>query len=130
MVASQSQEALGGLRVLVVEDSFLAASALSRMLTNFGCSVVGPAPSVSEAIRLIEQQGCDAAILDINLGKETAEPIADVLESAKRPFFFITGYTSPRLLVERHRNRRRLMKPIAESVLRAVVTEEFAPIEP
>ena len=34
---------LRGLRVLIVEDSYLAASMLKRMLSIFGCEVLGPA---------------------------------------------------------------------------------------
>jgi hypothetical protein len=34
---------------------------------------VGPARTVSQALELLKSKGFDAAILDINLGKETSE---------------------------------------------------------
>ena len=34
---------------------------------------VGPARTVSQALELLKSKGCDATILDINLGKETSE---------------------------------------------------------
>jgi DNA-binding response OmpR family regulator len=55
--------------------------------------VVGPATSVSEALRLIEAEGCDAAVLDINLGRETAEPIARYLKNDSIPFVTVSGFS-------------------------------------
>lgn len=119
-------DALAGMRVLVVEDSFLVAASIKSMLSELGCTVIGPAPSVREAMRIVNEGGCDAAILDINLGHgETAEPVARILEAKQVPFFFVTGYTSPRLLSDDYRTRPRLMKPIDRRVLRAAMLREF-----
>ena len=87
------------MRVLVVEDSYLAARSLARMLQDLGAEVVGPAPSVQAAMSLIESKGCDAAVLDINLGSETVEPIARRLDDEGRPYFFISGYASPKTML-------------------------------
>ncbi len=114
-----------GLRILVVEDSFLAASSLSRLLERLGCTVVGPAPTVTDALRLISERPFDAAILDINLGSETAEPIAAELDRRGTPFLFVTGYNSPRLLSEAYLGRRRVLKPVEFAVLHAAMQEEF-----
>ena len=63
-------------RVLVVEDEFLVALDIAQQITEAGFEVVGPANSVAKAIALIDELGCDVAVLDVNLGHETAEPIA------------------------------------------------------
>jgi two-component SAPR family response regulator len=115
---------LAGLRVLVVEDSFLVAASLKRILQELGCSVVGPAPTVREASRLIDNNACDAAILDINLGKETAEPVAEMLQDRHVPFIFVTGYTSPKQ-IQGFNDRTRLMKPIDRNLLEAAMLREF-----
>lgn len=117
--------AIEGMRVLLVEDSFLVASAMRRMVEELGCTVVGPAPDVERALELLESERCDAAILDINLGGETVQPVADRLAEMRTPFLFVTGYLSPELLEQCHRARRRLHKPVPYTVLRSAMEAEF-----
>lgn len=109
---------LAGLRVIVVEDSFLAAASIARMLIELQCKVVGPVSTVEKALALIESDACDAAVLDINLSGQTSEPIAEVLAQRGLPYFFVTGYASPMLLSPRQRAHQRIHKPIAERELR------------
>lgn len=67
-------------RILVVEDEYLIAVEMKRWLQAAGFEVVGPVPSVTRPLRLIETGGLDAAALDVNLGDgETAQPVADRL---------------------------------------------------
>lgn len=115
---AEIESKLTGLRVLVVEDSFLAAASISRMLADLGCSVVGPVASVDKAVPLIEAGRCDAGVLDINLAGQTSEPIADRLAELKLPYLFVTGYASPMLLSAKQRAHTRIHKPIAERELR------------
>lgn len=81
------------IRILVVEDEPLLAFDIAQHLTTAGYEVVGPASTVARALELIASQGCDIAVLDINLGHETAEPIAAVLTGRGAPFFTVTGYS-------------------------------------
>jgi hypothetical protein len=60
--------------------------------------VLGPAASVCAALSYLEQSSaCDAAVLDINLGSETSEPIARKLLDAGIPFIAISGYSREQL---------------------------------
>ncbi|MEZ5874083.1 MAG: hypothetical protein R3D30_04400 [Hyphomicrobiales bacterium] len=61
---------LEGLRVLVVEDEAPIALQLEDMLSELGCGVIGPASRVGQALRLIEGQEVDAAVLDLNIAGE------------------------------------------------------------
>lgn len=80
-------------RVLVVEDDALIALDISRQLTDAGFQVVGPAISVSRALGLLSDRGCDIAVLDVNLGnKETSEPVARELKARGTPFIVLSGY--------------------------------------
>jgi PAS domain S-box-containing protein len=80
-------------RVLVVDDEALTAFAVAKQLKEAGFDVIGPAASVTQALRLLEEQsGCDAAVLDVNLGRETSEVVARRLSSCGTPFVTITGY--------------------------------------
>lgn len=80
-------------RVLVVEDDALIALDISRQLENAGFRVVGPAVSVTKALRLMQDHGCDVAVLDVNLGRnETSVPIARELRARSTPFIVLSGY--------------------------------------
>jgi DNA-binding response OmpR family regulator len=81
-------------RVLVVEDDALLGLDILDQLTDAGFEVVGPAISVAKALRLIDDIGCDAAVLDVNLGSETAEPVALELRARRIPFVVLSGYSS------------------------------------
>lgn len=108
---------LQGLRVLLVEDSFLVAASISRMLEDLGCRVVGPFGTVRDAMGVIEAGGCDAGVLDVNLGGETSEAVAEELAGRGVPFFFVTGYLSPALMNPGLAGFRRVHKPITELAL-------------
>ena len=56
-------------------------------------SGLGPTRAVAPALSLIEEAGCDAAVLDINLGGETSEPIAWRLLARRTPFVTLSGYS-------------------------------------
>lgn len=112
-------------RVLIVEDQFMSALALMHAVEEYGVRVVGPAPSVQEALRLLDEQECDAALLDINLGTETVEPVAQRLDEIGCPFVFVTGYTSPKLKDPRFKTRRIISKPVDAGMLRTVMESEF-----
>ncbi len=80
-------------RVLVVEDDALIALDIARQLTDAGFEVIGPALSVARALKLIGHQGCDVAVLDVNLGHETSEAIAHDLRARGTPFIVLSGYS-------------------------------------
>ncbi len=98
-------------RVLVVEDEPLIAFDVADHLRAAGFEVVGPVASVAAAMRLLESQGCDLAVLDVNLGRETAAPIADVLRARSLPFIALSGYSSDQL-PEGFQHAPMLTKPV------------------
>src|SRR5215467_6030165 len=81
-------------RVLVVEDEFMIGLDIGQQLANAGFEVVGPAPSVAKALSLVAEQGCDVAVLDVNLGGETSEPVARKLQESDKPFVVLSGYSA------------------------------------
>jgi len=83
-----------GVRVLVVEDEFMIALDISQQLADAGFEVVGPAKSVTKALGFVAGRGCDVAVLDINLGGETSEPVAQKLHAAGKPFVILSGYSA------------------------------------
>lgn len=107
---------LSGLRVLVVEDEMMVAMLLEDMLSDLGCSLVGPATQVEPALRLVEDGGFDAAILDVNLNGDETYPIAEALAARAIPFVFSSGYNAGRLR-EEYRHIPSLQKPFQQQDL-------------
>lgn len=85
--------ALQGCSILVVEDEYIMAMDLHCSLEDAGATVLGPVGSVADALAILDVTAdIHAAILDVNLGKETAYAIADALSARDVPFVFTTGY--------------------------------------
>ncbi|WIW44464.1 response regulator [Bradyrhizobium sp. 62B] len=78
--------------VLLVEDEALIRMMIADMLTELGHSVAGEAPDLTSGLMLASAPGVDAAILDLQLGKDSSEPIAIELEKRGIPFAFASGY--------------------------------------
>jgi CheY-like chemotaxis protein len=112
-------------RVLVVEDEWLIAVCLEETLAAQGLAVVGPVPSVSMALDLIEAEPLDFALLDVSLGSEKSFPVADRLKSLGVPFLFLTGYgfsDLPKAFAE----VPLVAKPIREADLRKALSRHMA----
>jgi CheY-like chemotaxis protein len=58
---------LGGVRVLIVEDTWQVSQALRRFLEGLGAIVAGPVATVAEAERLIAEHAPDIALVDVKL---------------------------------------------------------------
>ena len=85
-------EAPVGRRVLVVEDEPLIALALEETLAEHGFRVVASAQTVAVALRHVASVQFDVALLDLAIGAESVEPVADRLAAMGLPFVFATGY--------------------------------------
>lgn len=111
---------LAGLFVLLIEDEYLIADNLASALRKAGAEVIGPAPTVAQALPLIQNAPkIDIAILDVNLGGEHAWPIVETLASRAIPLLLVTGYDELSLPPQ-FRNVVRLGKPVdAEEVVAA-----------
>lgn len=109
-------DSLSGLRVFVVEDEMLVAWLIEDMLAELGCTAVGPAARVDEALEMIDTAAIDLAIVDVNLNGQRSFPVVDVLAERGVPFAFSTGYR-PDSLPVRYRGFPVLRKPFARSKL-------------
>ena len=116
------QDMLKGLRVLVVEDEAMIAMLIEDMLTELGCTIVGPASSTRQAFAAIERETCEAAILDVNLNGERTLPVAEELRARKLPFLFATGYGAPGI-EGGFREQATLTKPFTQSDLESALRQ-------
>lgn len=111
---------LSSLKVLVVEDEALVSMLVEDMLTDLGCTVVGPAAEIEEALRLAGSADIDAALLDVNLGGRPIFPVADALKERGVPFAFASGYGEAGISDD-HKGSAVLQKPFREADLRRVL---------
>ena len=116
-------ENLAGLRILVVEDEMLVCMDIEEMLSEFGCIVVGTAARVSDALDIVERSEIDAAILDLNLGREKSYPVAHTLAERGIPFLLSTGYDE---VDAPYAERPRVQKPFSADALARVLSRVVA----
>lgn len=90
---TSAAHSLAGRRVLIVEDDYFIAQDMQRAFQEVGAEVLGPMPSIEEALELIAASpDLDAAMLDISLHDGMSYPVADALQVRGVPFVFTTGY--------------------------------------
>lgn len=81
------------LSVLVIEDEVLISMLLEDMLDEAGCTIVGPCPSVDEAMSALDGQAFD--VVDLGLADGTSEPVIRELAARSIPFAIMSGQTPP-----------------------------------
>ncbi len=119
----RASDPLLGRRVLIAEDDPYIALALEETLVEFGLVIAGMARSVDEAVQLSREDGIDLALLDVNLGHEKIDPVADALVARGCPFVFTTGCGRAGL-PEAHLHHAMVEKPFyVEEILTALRNE-------
>jgi DNA-binding response OmpR family regulator len=88
---------LGGLEILLVEDSPDVADALKSLLELLGANVTGPATTIAEAERLIGARLPDAALVDFHLraGEHSSELIATLRQRGVHVIALSGSFESP-----------------------------------
>jgi two-component system, response regulator PdtaR len=82
------------LKILLLEDDPIQATALGTMFTNNGYAVAGIANAGEKALKIFREQQPDLAVLDINVkGSFTGIDIAKIINQERRiPIVFVTAY--------------------------------------
>ncbi|MBB36317.1 MAG: two-component system sensor histidine kinase/response regulator [Hirschia sp.] len=97
--------------VLLVEDNIIIALDTEEALLELGATRVHVASTVESAMEILDEHTPSLALLDLNLGDETSEPIAERLESMGVTFVFGTGYGELAPVKDRFTNVTFLQKP-------------------
>jgi DNA-binding response OmpR family regulator len=131
MNANDSQgsgSSLKGLLVLVVEDTWHVARALTSALTEMGMIVVGPTATTAEAERLATDRHPDLAVVDVNLKGEMAYGLIDWLHERGVRVIIVTGYA----VLPRAADKAAaiLQKPFSGAELRATLCQVMAGVYP
>jgi CheY-like chemotaxis protein len=107
---------LAGKRILLVEDEYLVALYVTRLLEEAGAVVLGPVPLTTDAMQIVRRTEIDAAVLDVNLSDGPCYPVAEALTCQNKPFVFVTAYERSSLPVA-FRHAPRLTKPVLPAEL-------------
>ena len=107
--------------VLVVEDNIIIAMDAEDIMKNLGASTVTISPDLDTALEAISKNSFTFALLDVNLGTETSEPIAQKLSEMDVPFVFATGYGDASSVTKRFTNAPVLQKPYDDSSVENVL---------
>lgn len=70
----------------------VVAMLVEDMIAELGFEVAGVVSRVEDAMKLIDSDGFDAAVLDVHLNGRLIFPFADALAERRIPFMFATGY--------------------------------------
>ena len=82
--------------ILIVEDQFIEANNLRRILKSAGYKVCPIAKSVTEALEIIESGIPDLVMIDISLkGGQTGIDLAQILKTKRIAFIYLTANTDP-----------------------------------
>ena len=86
---------LAGKRVVIVEDTTIAATYLAREITNMGAEVVGLARSEEQALSLVEKGNPALILMDINLseGGNGIDAAKAILSAHNIPIIYTTSYS-------------------------------------
>jgi CheY-like chemotaxis protein len=113
---------LGAPRVLVVEDEMTVAMLIEDMVGELAYEVAAVVPRLEDAMRLLDSDSFDLAMLDVHLNGKTVFPFAAALEEREIPFLFATAY-GPRGIPEEFQDRLVLQKPFGPVELRHALME-------
>jgi len=104
-------------RVMLVEDELLPALLLEEIVRDAGFTVVGPVGRLQEAIDMAKAECIDAAVLDIQLDRDTVFPVADILKGRRIPFAFVTARSEAEIELL-HRGRPVWTKPLLQDQIK------------
>ncbi len=111
-------------RILIVEDEAFIALTIEDMLDELGFAVAGTVSHIAEAVEMIGREAIDGALLDVNLGTQKIDPVADLLAQRGCPFIFTTGYGRSGIPAS-HADRPVLQKPFRMDDLATILRTEI-----
>ncbi|MDR3462059.1 MAG: response regulator [Beijerinckiaceae bacterium] len=120
----EASTATNKLRILIVEDEPFIALTLEDLLDELGFVVAGTVSRVSDALDFINREAIDGALLDVNLGSQKIDPVADLLDQRGCSFIFTTGYGRSGIPAA-HAHRPVLQKPFGMDQLAAILLSEI-----
>lgn len=117
-------------KLLIVEDEFVIAQDLRRIVTGLGYAVTAMAKSADEALNKLSNEAPDLFLLDINiLGERTGIELAQELtDKHSLPFLFVTSYSDTGTLQKMNavNSLGYILKPFNQRDIRVALELAFA----
>jgi CheY-like chemotaxis protein len=112
--------------VLIVEDNLIIAMEAEDKLQSLGAERCHVAGNTHAALEIAKKTALQFALLDVNLGSETSEVVAEYLTESGVPFVVASGYgedikTRPAL-----KSAICVMKPYSNAELTAAIAKTLA----
>lgn len=114
--------------VLLVEDEALIRMMIVDMVEELGHIVVAEAANIQEASALAQTANFEIAVLDVNVGGDRIDPVAEIIASRGLPFIFASGYGAVGA-PEKFRHHLILQKPFLLERLGMAIAETIAESE-
>ncbi len=113
---------------MLVEDEALIGMMIAGMIEELGHTVVAQAANIEDALKLARTADFGIAVLDINVGGDRIEPVAEIINDRRLPFVFASGYGAAGM-PEKFRDRPILQKPfvmerLGEAIQKALEVAE------
>ncbi len=106
---------------MIVEDQALIGMSLEAFLEDAGFPVAGPFLSCADALRWLEHNTPEVALLDVSLRDGTSLPIAHELKGRNTPFAVYSGLPFTRNLPDELQGVPWLEKPAPREELTATI---------
>ena len=106
--------------VLLVEDEARIRMMVADMIEELGHTVVAEADNIADASNIAKSADFSIAILDINLGGDRIDSVAEIIDCRGLPFVFASGYGA-KGLPEKFCDRPVLQKPFLTQQLEKAI---------
>lgn len=111
--------------VLIVEDMMIIAMEAEDILLDAGADECHVASTVAAALEIIESRELAFALLDVNLGVEVSEPVAEMLIKRSIPFVVASGYGDNNAAYPSLNSAPAITKPYTTGQLRDAISKAF-----
>ncbi|MEJ6008825.1 response regulator [Novosphingobium aquae] len=112
--------------VLIVEDMMIIAMEAEDILRDAGAAECHVASSVATALELLDHKDLSFALLDVNLGIEVSEPVAERLLERSIPFVVASGYGDNNSAYPALSSAPSITKPYTMEQLHTAIASAFA----
>ena len=110
--------------VLIVEDEGLLALLMEDLARDLGASEVHVCCDVASAAKVADSANLDCAVLDLRIGRDSSNEVADTLARRDIPFLYSTG-SAIDVFEERHRARPMLSKPFSDDDFKRLLLDTW-----
>lgn len=118
---------LKDIRILLLEDDALISLDTEDMLMSLGAARVFVAHTIAEAEAILARETVDAAVLDLVIGSDRCEELAQRLVSAPIPVVFASGFGDAESLPLELRTVPTVEKPYSSQALQDALLAALRP---